>query len=110
MAHRPHRSADQWQSLIERQSRSSQSAIEFCRRHDLGYASFMQWRIRLAKNSSVSMTESQPAEVVPHFVELTGGDDMPETYGDNGSGVEQHALLIELDLGGGVQLRVSRGG
>lgn len=108
MSHRPHRSAAQWQTLIERQARSSQSAIEFCRRHDLGYASFMQWRSRLAKSTPTSMPASEPIEVMPHFVELTGGADASEAHGSDRSVVDQQALLIELDLGGGIQLRISR--
>ena len=105
MAYRPQRSAKQWQQLIVRQSRSSQSAREFCADHDIGYASFIQWRSRLTPcSSSTGMT----AESAPEFVELTSGLDEHRHHElerlDGGS-----PILIELDLGGGLQLRISRG-
>jgi len=43
----PRRSAEQWQALVKQWQQSGQSAKDFCREHDLGYASFCQWRKRL---------------------------------------------------------------
>lgn len=53
---------------IDQQSRSSQSAREFGANHDIGYASFIQWRSCLTPGtSSTGLT----AEAVPEFIELT---------------------------------------
>jgi len=112
MAHRPHRSADQWRTLIERQARSSQSAVEFCQRHDLGYASFMQWRSRLAKIAAPSDT-SEPQETVPSFIELTNRTEPSSVAVDQHTDDTQagnSTLLAEFDLGGGVRVRISRTG
>ncbi len=105
MAYRPHRSAKQWQQLVDRQSRSSQSAREFCADHDIGYASFIQWRSRLTPSAS---STGMSAESVPEFVELTSG--LGEHRHQKLERLDVTSpILIELDLGGGLQLRISRG-
>lgn len=105
MTYRPHRSARQWQQLVDRQARSSKSAREFCADQDVGYASFIQWRSRLADSGS---STSLSADSTPQFIELTSGMDEHRHHE-----LEQVShttpILIELDLGGGLQLRISRG-
>ncbi len=105
MAYRPHRSARQWQQLIDRQALCSQSAREFCADHDIGYASFIQWRSRLTSSAS---STSLSAESAPEFVELTTGLDEHRHHELERLDVAT-PILIELDLGGGLQLRISRG-
>ena len=105
MAYRPHRSARQWQQLVDRQARSSKSAREFCADQDIGYASFIQWRSRLSDSGSLT---SLSADGAPEFIELTSGLD--EYHHHESERVDVTApILIELDLGGGLQLRISRG-
>lgn len=104
MAYRPHRSARQWQQLVDQQARSSQSAREFCADHDIGYASFIQWRSRLTPSTS---STSISAETAPEFVELTAGLDEHRHHELERAKVAT-PILIELDLGGGLQLRISR--
>ncbi len=105
MAYRPHRSAKQWQQLIDRQSHSSQSAREFCADHNIGYASFIQWRSRLTPSAS---STRMSAEVAPEFVELTSGLD-DHRHHELERLDTATPVMIELDLGGGLQLRISRG-
>ena len=105
MAYRPHRSARQWQQLIDRQARSSQSAREFCIDHDIGYASFIQWRSRLSNNEA---STGMSMDRAPEFIELTSGLDEHRHRERERLDVAA-PILIELDLGGGLQLRISRG-
>lgn len=105
MAHRQHRSARQWQQLVDRQARSSQSAREVCDDHDIGYASFIQWRSRLSDNApSTYLSVGR----VPKFVELTSTLDERRHHEPDQLDVDT-PILIELDPGGGLQLRISRG-
>ncbi len=105
MAYRPHRSARQWQQLVERQARSSKSAREFCADHDIGYASFIQWRSRLTDSESAT---SLSIDSAPKFIELTSGLDEHRQHEPERIDITT-PILIELDLGGGLQLRISRG-
>ena len=104
MAYRPHRTAKQWQQLIDRQSHSSQSAREFCADHDIGYASFIQWRSRLTPSAS---SKGMSVDSAPEFIELTSGLDEHRHQKLERLDVAS-PILIELDLGGGLQLRISR--
>lgn len=102
---RPRRSAAQWQRLVSQQAASGLPVSAFCDRHDLSYTSFIQWRRRLRQCDSPVRAESAvvsepplPVTSIP-FIELTA----PEAL----SG-EAGRWLIELDLGGGVQLRIAQ--
>lgn len=102
---RPRRSAAQWQRLVSQQAASGLPVSAFCDRHDLSYASFIQWRCRLRQCDSPVSTGSAvvsdpplPVESTP-FIELTAPKALP-----GGAG----CWLIELDLGGGVQLRIAQ--
>ena len=101
----PRRSAAQWQRLVRQQAASGLCASAFCDRHDLSYTSFIQWRRRLGQCDSPVISPSEvvsepplPVEAIP-FIELTAQESLP--------GAAQR-WLIELDLGGGVQLRIAQ--
>lgn len=82
------RSADQWQALIDQQAESDLSAPDFCKQHNLGYASFCQWRKRLSESN-------QPPTA---FVALTPSVEQP---------AETH-WAVELQLGQNIVLRVAK--
>ena len=105
---RPRRSATQWQRLVSQQATSGLTALAFCERHDLSYASFIQWRRRLRHcelsaeaEPTAAAQESLAVQSMP-FIELTAPD-APTTVSD---GAEH--WLIELDLGSGVRLRIAQ--
>lgn len=85
------RNRSQWAELIEQWRASGQSAREFCNAQGLGYASFCQWRRRLESAGA------EPADSAPGFVDLS-------TLSGTGGRWD-----IVLSLGGGVELRLSRG-
>lgn len=87
------RSADQWREIVKQFKKSGLSAVRFCQEQDLGYASFCQWRRRLAEDNPVTELKGEPA-----FVDVSA-----LTAGGVG------AWQIVLSLGGGVELRVSGG-
>ncbi len=102
---RPRRSAAQWQHLVSQQATSGLSAPIFCDRHDLSYASFMQWRRRLRQGEPA--VEGEPtgapqerlAAQSMSFIELTAPSELCG---------RTERWLIELDLGSGVQLRIAQ--
>jgi hypothetical protein len=91
---RPHRSAQQWQSLINEWQVSDISAKQFCTEHAIGYASFCQWRKRLAvpNGNAVPMQDS-----APNFIDLS-------TFSSGSS----PGWEIVLSLGNGVELKLSQ--
>ena len=102
---RPRRSAAQWQRLVLQQAMSGLAAPAFCDRHDLSYASFVQWRRRLRQGEPPVEAEPTAAPVEPlskqstSFIELTAPSELI-------GGTER--WLIELDLGSGMQLRIAQ--
>jgi len=104
MSRRPRRNATQWQQLIDRQSQSGSSAAAFCRENGLTYASFMYWRSRLTgRENNVA---SSVSDTSPEFIELT--DDLAGGRSAREDPSSTASLVIELDLGSGIQLRISR--
>jgi len=87
------RSAEQWQSLIDKQRASMLSAPQFCKQNQIGYASFCQWRKRLNPPSTTESTTP-----VPTFVAV---DPIPP-QSDNPHWV------AELQLGSDIVLRVGK--
>jgi len=59
---RPYRTADEWQSILQQWHNSELSASAFCKAHNLGYASFCQWRQRLADQQNEFV--SKPSEFI----------------------------------------------
>lgn len=91
----PRRPVGEWQHLIRQQAESELSAKAFCERNDIAYQSFINWKRRLS--AELPSTRIQHNSL-PQFVELT----TPQHR------VDAHPRwLVELDLGGGVQLRIA---
>lgn len=73
----------EWQAILEEYRASGVSARQFCTDKGLGYASFLNWRKRLAEDSNtdpVSFIDlsslSQPAGTSSWHIELELGDGM----------------------------------
>ena len=90
-----------WQQLVDSQAQSGLSGAQFCREHQVAYASFMSWRKRL---QNVSMQPSIASERT--FVELTGPSPIPEI--SHADAVPESRLCVELTLGAGIELRITR--
>jgi len=90
---RKHRTPEQWQTLLDQQLDSGLSAVQFCNQHDIGYASFCNWRKRLS------------AAAAPKS-EATGFLDLSSLM----AGTTGPAWNIVLSLGNGVELRLSQNG
>ncbi len=93
---RKHRTPEQWQVLVDQQRRSGLSAAQFCKRENIGYASFCNWRKRLSDQSTDDSASSGEAS----FVDLSS---LMGTSQSSGSGWN-----IVLSLGNGVELRLSQ--
>lgn len=92
----PRRSTEQWQSLVDQWQTSGQSAKQFCKDQQLGYASFCQWRKRLSRTEPKTAV-NQPLPQ-PSFIDLASlGSTQPGGW------------HIVLSLGGGVELTLSQG-
>lgn len=97
---RKHRSAEQWQYLIDQQRDSGLSVNIFCEKHDIGYASFCKWRKRLS--DQLFNDNNQPRAEKADFLDLSAlmRQATPSASGWN----------IVLSLGNGVELRLSQNG
>lgn len=95
-SHSVRRTAAQWRALVEQFEQSGLSARAFCDRHQLGYASFCQWRRRLAQEGTAPVMSSKPEA---EFLDLSA----------LGIASRSSGWQIVLSLGGGVELRLSRG-
>lgn len=95
-SHSVRRSADQWQALVERFEQSGRSAMQFCQEHQLGYASFCQWRRRLANEGDAQVAGPRTET---GFLDLSA----------LGMTSKNSGWQIVLSLGDGLELRLSRG-
>ena len=91
-----------WQQLVKKQSVSGLSGAEFCRQHDVKYASFMGWRKRLLQTQSADIATAPPKA----FVELTAP--LPSASTLLEAAKEPATVCVELSLGDGIELRISR--
>ena len=87
--------AQQWQALIEEQGRSGLSQRVFCAGRGLSLTTFQSWKRRLRRAPSAPALESE-------FTPLGSIALSPD-----GEGAES-GWDVELDLGGGVCLRLRR--
>ena len=53
-----------WQSLIEEQSQSGLSVLEFCRAREVAATSFYQWRAKLQNESGPSAARLVPVKLI----------------------------------------------
>lgn len=88
---RVRRSADDWREILDQQRASGLSQVAFCRREEIALSTFARWKQRLGAQPD---TGSKPVAGEAGWIELP-------SIGQSGSG-----WLIELDLGGGVCLRL----
>lgn len=116
------RTPEQWLALVERQRDSGLNMAEFARREQLVYQSFVSWcrkareRHDMPRDHSLETerpvaARSEPASP-PRFVELTlpsATDAQPSPRATTAPAAAPDTdWLVELDLGGGVTLRVRR--
>lgn len=80
------RSAEQWKTLIQQHSQSGLSLAGFCRKKNLSVSSFHHWRRKL-----------RPEPEKPGFVEIEPQPAIEQPH---------RAWLLELDLPGGINLRL----
>ena len=102
---RTRRSAQQWQSLLDNQQSSGLSAAAFCKAQGIAYQSFMTWRKRLATSD---MSAAAPEG---SFIELTppaGIEPGKSTRVGNTVAATSMPTCIELSLGAGIELRITR--
>lgn len=91
---RARRSASEWRTIMTRFERSGQTGTQFCRSESLPPSTFWRWRGRLA-DAGESVSPSRPAGRAA-FVELADAPASPSIW------------EAELELGGGVVLRLRR--
>ncbi len=92
---RPRRSAVQWAEIITHYRRSNLSAKRYCDQHDYSLATFRKWQTRFSRHNVTDDTSSSG-----RLVELVAAKSTEPTL--------SHTLLIELDLGSGMHLKISR--
>ena len=114
------RTATQWLALVDKQRGSGLSVAEFARREGLVYQTFIGWcrkadrgpeRVRRAPKAKANEDTASPTPgivpgVLPAFVELgiAGRSPRNSEHGDEST----PDWLVELELGGGLTLRVRR--
>jgi len=100
-AQRTRHDQQHWQQLVDKHAHSGLSGAQFCRKHQVAYASFMSWRKQLGGAALQQGSESQTT-----FVELTAPSPIPEnSHAD--SALASH-VCVELTLGAGIELRMTR--
>ena len=100
----PRRSAVQWKDLVVRQECSGLDERAFCREEGVGYSTFRRWRNRLKERrpNDRSPAASQTDAPVSDTGEWIG---LPIA----GEAALGRGWDVELELGGGIVLRVRRG-
>jgi putative transposase len=84
------RGADEWRRLVHEQADSGLSQAAFCKTHRLSLSTFQYWKKRIGLSHQESPAASAAWIELPSIGGLSNGWD------------------IELDLGDGVRLRLSR--
>ena len=95
---RTRRDAVAWRELLQRQAPSGLSQAAFCVAEGLSVSSLQNWKRKFVREGRFS--EAPPTPAAPWFAELAvpepGSESVPPTW------------QIELELGGGVVLRIHR--
>lgn len=92
-------SRQEWQQLIERQAASGHNQASFCAAHGVAKSTFQYWKRRLGQSSSADPSQS---ELDSMFMPLLG------SAADQTAAPDPGGWDIELDLGGGICLRIRR--
>jgi hypothetical protein len=93
---RPRKTREQWSELIEQQQQSELTILEFCHKHDVGFASFGKWRKRLCSNSAQTAHSGKKAAFTPLSVKSSPARAI-ETQG---------TATITLSMGSGMTLTI----
>lgn len=101
-----------WYDRVTRHASSGQSVMEFCRNESISVASFYQWRKRM-QSLQCDPAGLPEAEIrSPVFIELGTMRDLPlPSVQQPVSALRTPALAsldVQLDLGGGLVLRILR--
>lgn len=112
MEQRVQRDAQARWAIVQRQMESGLSQVAFCSAEGLSLSSLQTWKRQFVREGRIAQARTAPvpapAPATPWFTELA----MPPTAGDSASSprptTESPAWQIELDLGGGVVLRIHR--
>jgi transposase-like protein len=103
---RTRRDAEAWREIVQRQAESGLSQAAFCAAEGLVVGSLQYWRRKFAREGRLGAPGAD-AQTAPWFTELA-----VEPVGDAGRSrsAEPPVWQIELELGGGVVLRIHRAG
>ncbi|MFN3925685.1 MAG: IS66 family insertion sequence element accessory protein TnpA [Pseudarthrobacter sp.] len=100
------RSAQTWWAILQRQRESGLSQAAFCAAEGLSVKSLQNWKRKFVREGRFS--KAPPAPGAPWFTELAVP--APEVGAGPKGGPVLPAWQIELELGGGVVLRIHRAG
>ncbi|MCA1789851.1 MAG: hypothetical protein LC667_08325 [Thioalkalivibrio sp.] len=98
------RDAQTWWAIVQRQMESGLSQVAFCAAEGLSVSSLQNWKRKFVREGRFSEVPPHPA--VPWFAELAVSE--PEGEAEPRRGLAPPAWQIELELGGGVVLRIHR--
>jgi hypothetical protein len=91
---RPRRSAAQWSQIISDYHQCDLNARQYCAQHDYSLATFRKWQTRIARAAKPdSPNRAQWVELLPEQSPASG---------------RWPGVLIELDLGSGIHLKIQR--
>lgn len=93
---RPRKTREQWSELIEQQQQSELTILEFCQKHDVGFASFGKWKKRLCSDSAQTPHSGKKADFMPVSVKSSPAH----------ATVVQGPATITLSMGGGMTLTI----
>ena len=98
------RDAQAWWAIVQRQMESGLSQVAFCAAEELSVSSLQNWKRKFVREGRLSETRPVPAS--PWFAELAVPE--PGIEPEPPAGPAPPAWQIELELGGGVVLRIHR--
>lgn len=104
MGRRVQRDAQAWWAIIQRQMESGLSQVAFCAAEGLSVSSLQNWKRKFVREGRLS--ETSPVPAAPWFAELAVPE--PGIEPEPPAGPVPPAWQIELELGGGVVLRIHR--
>ncbi len=102
---RTRRSAKQWQSIVRDQEHSGLKAPAYCESSGIAYQSFVKWRSRFRADTHA---HDKPDAAFVELLQTPISD--TETVTQPELNENMSPILIELSLGGGIELRISRPG
>ena len=99
MERRRRKGEKQWAKLLNSQAESGLTVAAFCRKKEIGLASFYQWKRRLSAGENLARIPADSA-----FLELGS---LSETV--NRSQTDPSPWMVTLDFGDGLRLTLQRG-